>query len=97
MRQAFELVERLRYAGGHIRIKGKRVHVEAPPGAVGPELKKELKKAKPEILELEHWNFQRMRIPNQENPGMDDIWVVGTRIDGEDGYTFWFVEQVDAE
>ena len=96
MRQTFELVERLRYAGGHIRIQGKRVHVEAPPGAIGPQLKKELKKAKPEILELENWKFQRMRVPNQENPGKDDIWMVGKRVDGEDGYTFWFVEQVDA-
>ncbi len=96
MRQTFELVERLRYAGGHIRVQGKRVHVEAPPGAVTPELKKELKRAKPQILELEKWNFQRMRIPSQENPGIDDIWVVGNRIDGEVGYTFWFVEQVDA-
>jgi len=97
MRDAFEVVEKLRYAGGHIRIQGKRVHVEAPPGAVGPQLKKELKRAKPQILELEYWDFQRIRVASQENPGMDDIWVVGTRIDGEVGHTFWFVEQVDGK
>jgi hypothetical protein len=93
MRETFELVERLRYAGGHIRVQGKRVHVEAPPGAVGPQLKKELKRAKPEILELENWYFRRMVIANQENPGMNDIWMVGNRINGERGVTFWFVEQ----
>ena len=93
MRKTFELVERLRYAGGHIRVQGKRVHVEAPPGAVGPQLKKELKRAKPEILELENWDFRRMVIANQENPGMNDIWMVGNRINGERGVTFWFVEQ----
>ncbi len=95
MRQAIEAVEKLRLAGGHLRIQGECVHVEAPPGAVSPQLKKELKRAKSQILELERWDFQRMRIPNQQNPEVVDIWMLGKRVDGEDGVTFWFVEQKD--
>jgi len=97
MRQAYELMERVYSVGGQLSIQGGAVHVDAPRGAVTPELKKELKRAKPKLLELEYWDFRRIRVASQENPGMDDIWIVGTRIDGEVGHTFWFVEQVDAK
>jgi len=96
MREAYELIERLMYLGGEITIQGERVHIQAPKGALSPQLKKQLKNAKPQIQQLDRWDFKRTLVPNQENPGMVDTWMVGTRIDGEVGHTFWFVEQADA-
>ena len=38
----------------------------------------------------EKWNFSRLHIPSQTNPGKVDVWMIGIRDDGAE--RFWFVE-----
>ena len=40
------------------------------------------------------WNFSRLHIPSQSNPGHVDVWMWGERLDPPK-LKFWFVETVD--
>lgn len=49
---ASDVIRRCREVGVRIRPNGDRLHVEAPAGAVTPELREALARSKPEILAL---------------------------------------------
>ena len=91
MREAFELIEMVYWVGGEFTIYEDRINVKAPKGAISPQLKKELRKAKPQLLELSKWDFQKIRIPSQRNPKFVDIFIEGKRDDGVP--TWWWIGQ----
>jgi hypothetical protein len=49
---AEELLEELRRCGAQVEARGEMLHVEAPRGAVSPELVQSLRKLKPDLLRL---------------------------------------------
>ena len=88
----FEVIERVESLGGSIRTEDDSLVIRAPKGVIDEELKRELLLHKSEILSLEHWDYQKVRVPNQMDTTLADVWMVGTRLDdGKKEYRFWFV------
>ncbi len=52
MRMAEELLEELRRCGVQVEARGEVLHVEAPRGALSPELVRSLRRLKPALLRL---------------------------------------------
>src|SRR6202166_5397575 len=50
--KAEELLEELRRCGVHVEARGELLHVEAPRGALSPELVRSLRRLKPALLRL---------------------------------------------
>ena len=38
----------------------------------------------------EEWDFSKLYLPSQTDPGKVDVWMVGRRLE-EPGFRFWFI------
>jgi hypothetical protein len=90
MRTAQELIEKITRQGGKISIFGETVEIDAPKGVVTPKLRNELVAHKTEILALQLWRHELVRIPRIDGEGVD-VWAVIRRIDDPSRWCTWFL------